>query len=273
MSEIEKIDKVPSEEKVLNNNQDAATLEKTPEEVPPSEKRERRPRREGRERRPRGAKTEEGSEENPTEEKPPQDIKSLEKELKSVKRDLKREQRASKTAERLESEMKVQREDLDNITNAHLVYVLTDKDVKIEQFTQAFTEMFDFGDKETQEQNFKVLIQHDDAVKFYNGCEYVSTHGKEGWGTDIKMLNRTNEVIYTHTFIYPRFDAGVLIGFTFIIENITNKILLHQMQVKLLAAEKFESSTLDFVSSTSKAVLDTVSYKISAVVSIYRAIP
>ncbi|RLA79234.1 MAG: hypothetical protein DRG78_13365, partial [Epsilonproteobacteria bacterium] len=92
MSEIEKIDKVPSEEKVLNNNQDAATLEKTPEEVPPSEKRERRPRREGRERRPRGAKTEEGSEENPTEEKPPQDIKSLEKELKSVKRDLKREQ-------------------------------------------------------------------------------------------------------------------------------------------------------------------------------------
>jgi adhesin transport system membrane fusion protein len=196
------------------------------------------------------------------------DIKSLEKDVKNLQRELKREQRASKTAERLEKEMKVQREDLDNITHAHLVYVLTDKDLIIQQFTQAFTEMFDFGENDAKDQNFKILIQHDDAVKFYNGCEYVSSHGKEGWGTDIKMLNRTNNIIFTHTFIYPRFDGGVLVGFTFIIENITNKILLHKMQVKLLAAEKFETSTLDFISSTSAAVLDTVSYKISAVVKL-----
>ena len=196
------------------------------------------------------------------------DIKALEKELKAVKRELRREQRASKQAENLEREMKAQREDLDNIVNAHLVYVLTNKDLEMEQFSQAFIEMFGFGENEANGENLKVLIQHDDYIKFYNGCEYVATHGREGWGTDIKMLNRTNEVIHTHTFIYPRFDAGVLVGFTFIIEDITKKILLHKLQVKQLAAEKYNSNMLEFVSSTSAAVLDTVSYKVSAVVKL-----
>ncbi len=197
-----------------------------------------------------------------------QDTAELEKEIKKLKRELKREQRASKSADQFEKELKAQKAELDAIINAHMPYVLTDKNLIITNISQAFGDMFNYSIKESVGESYKMLIQHEDAEKFYNGCEYVSSHGKEAWGTDIKMLSKGNDVVHTHTFIYPMFVAGGLDGFTFVIENITSQKLLHKLQRKVLASEKFHATTLDFVSSTSAAVLDTVSNKISSVVKI-----
>ncbi len=196
------------------------------------------------------------------------DPKELEKEIKKLQRELKREQRATKSADQFEKEIKAQKEELDAIIDTHMPYILTDKNLIITNSSRAFSDMFGYSIQESIGLSYKILIQYEDAEKFYNGCEYVSSHGREAWGTDIKMLSIDNDTIYTHTFIYPMFVAGALDGFTFVIENISSQKLLHKLQRKVLSTEKFHETTLDFVSSTSAAVLDTVSNKISSVVKI-----
>ena len=196
------------------------------------------------------------------------DPKELEKEIKKLQRELKREQRATKSADQFEKEIKAQKEELDAIIDTHMPYILTDKNLIITNSSRAFSDMFGYSIQESIGLSYKILIQYEDAEKFYNGCEYVSSHGREAWGTDIKMLSIDNDTIYTHTFIYPMFVAGALDGFAFVIENISSQKLLHKLQRKVLSTEKFHETTLDFVSSTSAAVLDTVSNKISSVVKI-----
>ena len=197
-----------------------------------------------------------------------QDVQSLQSEIKKLKRELKREQRAGKSAESFEKEMKSQKEELDAVIDTHMVYILTHKDLVIKDVSSAFADMFGYGHSEIVGQSYKMLVAHEDSEKFYNGCEYVSSHDKEGWGTDIKMLGANNDTLSTHTFIYPSFVAGALNGFIFVVEDISHKILLNKFQAKVLANEKLGETTLDFVSSTSAAVLDTVSNKISIVVKI-----
>ena len=196
------------------------------------------------------------------------DTVTLQKEIKKLQRELKREQRANKSADNFEKEMKAQKEELDAVIDTHMVYVLTQKDLIIKDVSSAFGDMFGYGYNEIIGQSYKMLVAHVDSEKFYNGCEYVSSHDKEGWGTDIQMLTTTNDTLFTHTFIYPSFVAGALNGFIFVIKDISNKILLNKFQAKVLANEKLDETTLDFVSSTSAAVLDTVSNKISLVVKI-----
>ena len=196
------------------------------------------------------------------------DVETLQKELKKLQKELKREQRATGSADKFEKEMKAQKEELDAVIDTHMVYILTEKDLTIKNVSSAFADMFGYGHSEIIGQSYKMLVAHEDSEKFYNGCEYVSSHDKEGWGTDIKMLSANNDTLHTHTFIYPSFIAGTLSGFIFVIKDISTKILLNKFQAKVLANEKLGESTLDFVSSTSAAVLDTVSNKVSSVVKI-----
>lgn len=192
----------------------------------------------------------------------------LQKELKKLQRELRREQRANKSADKFEKEIKLQKAQLDTIIDTHMVYILVDKSLVITEASKAFSDLFGYGIEQSKGEDYKILIQHEDMEKFYNGCEYVASHGKEAWGTDIRMLSINNDTIHTHTFIYPMFTAGVLSGFTFVIEDISKEKLLHQFQRKVLSTEHFDKKTLDFVSGTSAAVLDTVSRKISTVVKV-----
>ena len=196
------------------------------------------------------------------------DIKTLQKELKKAQRELKRERMAVKASEALEKEMKIQRQQLDDVIDVHMVYVRTNKELIIEEVSRAFLEMFEFTPKEIIGSNLKELVAYENIEKFYNGCEYVSSHGSEGWGTDLRMLTKENQDRFTHTFIYPSFTAGSLTGFIFVLQDISTKLLLQKLQVKLIETEKHNANTLDYVSSTSAAVLDTVSKGVSTVVKI-----
>ena len=196
------------------------------------------------------------------------DVKALQKELKKAQRELKRERMAVKASEALEKEMKQQRQQLDDVIDIHMVYVRTNKELLIEEVSRAFLEMFEFTPKEIMNSNLKELVAYENIEKFYNGCEYVSSHGSEGWGTDLRMLTKANQDRFTHTFIYPSFTAGSLTGFIFVLQDISTKLLLQKLQIKLIETEKHNANTLDYVSSTSAAVLDTVSHSVSAVVKI-----
>ncbi len=196
------------------------------------------------------------------------DVDALKKEIKNLGRELKREKRASKSGEAFEKELLAQREEFDAITDTNMVYAITNKELVVEKISRAFTDMFGYTAEKIINEKYAILIHIESHEKFFNGCEYVSSHGKEAWGTEIVMQRTDGSVLYTHTFIYPLFESGVLKGFTFVSSDISTKRLLQKLQIKQLAAEKYHQSTLDFITSTSAAVLDTVSYKISAVVKL-----
>lgn len=198
----------------------------------------------------------------------PTDPEELQKIIKSLQKDLKKEKRAVDNAQKFEKELMAQREELDKIIDDHMLYVVTDKDLKIKKVSKAFIDKFGYSSEALIEDTYSNYVEQVDLEKFSNGCEYVSSHGKESWGTDIKMSTIDNVVVETHTFIYPAFEANILKGFVFALEDISTKILLAKFQRKVLASEKIHASALDYVASTSAAIVDTVSYKVSAVVKI-----
>ena len=195
-------------------------------------------------------------------------IQKLETELEKLKKELKREQNATKTADKFEKELKEQREEFENITNTNMVYVTTDKDLKILEVSKAFSDMFGYIKNEIVGEQYNILVNYQDSQKFYNGCEYVSTHNKEAWGTDILMSSKSNQTLYTHTFIYPLFESGVLKGFTFVSKDIHDTHVLNKYKVDQLTKEHYSETTLEFMRGTSVAILNTVSSKVSLVVKI-----
>jgi len=197
-----------------------------------------------------------------------QDLSSLEREIKKLKRELRREQRASKSADKFEQEMKIQQAELDTVINSHVVHIQTDTNLHITDVSRAFSDMFGYNQDEIIGQDINTLVKNENSQKFYNGCEYVSSHGKESWGTNLLMLHNENKTLYTKIFIYPSFDAGVFSGFTFIIQDTHDSFVLNNLKVKQLSQAKYEKSTLDYMRGTSVAILSAVSSKISLVVKI-----
>jgi adhesin transport system membrane fusion protein len=127
--------------------------------------------------------------------------------------------------------------------------------------------MFGYSKAEMLNKKVTELIEHNDLEKFIHGCEYVSS-GKNTWGTEISVLDINFNVIHTNIFIYPTFKGGVFDGFIFIVEDISKDILLHQLRRKVAEMEKYNEATVDFFTSTTAAVLNTISYKISLVVKV-----
>ena len=195
-------------------------------------------------------------------------IQELETELTKLKLELKEEKDSRKVADKLEVALKEQREEFENITNTNMVYVTTDKNLKILEISKAFSDMFGYIKEEIVGEQYNILVQYEDSQKFYNGCEYVSTHNKEAWGTDMLMSSKLNQTLYTHTFIYPLFEAGTLKGFTFVSKDIHDTHVLNKYKVEQLTKEHYSETTLEFMRGTSVAILNTVSSKVSLVVKI-----
>jgi len=194
--------------------------------------------------------------------------KDCEKEIKKLTKELKRAQRAAKAGESFEKELLAQRKEFDDIIDTNMVYAITDKSLNVTKVSSAFSDMFGYPEERMLNEKYSIVIHNKDYEKFYTGCEYVSTHGEEAWGIDIMMQKDGGDIVYTHTFIYPLFESKILNGFMFVSSDISTKRLLHKLQVKMMSQEKHNKTTLDFISSTSAAVLDTVSYKVSTVVKI-----
>ena len=194
-------------------------------------------------------------------------IKDLQKQIKKLERELKRERRATKAAEALEKELREQRKELDEILNAHLVYVVTDKELNIEEVSSAFTQMFGYAKKEIFEQKATKLIAHESMDKFLQGCEHVSKT-KRAWATEVEVLDINFKLTSANIFIYPLVEANVLKGFVFIIEDITKEKLLQELRRKLAKLERFNADTVDFFTDTAAAVINTIDKKISITIKI-----
>ena len=197
-----------------------------------------------------------------------EDINSLKKEIEKLKKEIEKKDRDLAIANVLDADTLQQMNDFNDITTAHMVYCTVDKNLIVKSLSNAFTEMFGYNNTTLLGKSFNLLVSAEDSEKFFNGCEYVKNHGKESWGTDITLTTIDNKDIFTKVIINPIFYRGELDGFTFVIHDISAQRLLHKLQVKMMSQEKFNETTLEFVSSTSAAVLDTISYKVSAVVKI-----
>ncbi|MCK5111842.1 MAG: HlyD family type I secretion periplasmic adaptor subunit [Arcobacteraceae bacterium] len=196
------------------------------------------------------------------------DIQNLEEEIQQLQKELKREKSAGKAAIRFEKELQQQKSEFDQIADTNMAYATTNKDLVVQDVSKAFCDMFGYTKDEIIGQQYNILVDYADSQKFYNGCEYVSTHSKEAWGTDMQMSTKDSHKLYTHTFIYPLFQADVLTGFTFVSRDIHDTYVLNKYKVEQLTKERYTETTLEFMRGTSVAILNTVSSKVSLVVKI-----
>ncbi len=164
--------------------------------------------------------------------------------------------------------MKKMQNNFNEIVNSHLIYAKTDENLIIKSMSKAFGNLLGYAQDEIIGKNYNILVQNKDSQKFYNGCEYVNTNSEESCGTDIQMISKHNDTVYTHTFIYPSFVDGVLDGFVFTVQDMHDTFVLNNLKVKQLSEEKYQETTMEFMKGTSVAILNKVSSKISLVVKI-----
>ncbi len=195
-------------------------------------------------------------------------IKQLQQQISSLQKELEQRKDSTKLSSLIDDDTLKQMNDFNDIADENLAYCAVDKNLNVKSVSKAFTEMFGYNMTTLGGKNFNLLVSAEFSEKFYNGCEYVKNHDKESWGTELNLTTIDDKDVFTKTIINPLFKNDELAGFIFVIHDISSKRLLHQLQVKMMAQEKYHESTFDFISSTSAAVLDTVSYKISTVVKI-----
>ena len=195
-------------------------------------------------------------------------IKQLQQQVRTLTEELEKKNGSTKLSSLIDDDTLKQMNDFNDIADENLSYCVVDKNLSVKSVSRAFTEIFGYNMTTLGGKNFNLLVSAEFSEKFYNGCEYVKNHDKESWGTELNLTTIDDKDIFTKTIINPLFKNGELAGFIFVIHDISSKRLLHQLQVKMMAQEKYHESTFDFISSTSAAVLDTVSYKISTVVKI-----
>jgi len=153
------------------------------------------------------------------------------------------------------------------IANEYMAYCVVDENLNVQNVSKAFGDIMGYSDETLRNKNFSTIVDSSSITKLYNGCEYVK-NSLESWGTELLLTSINEQDVYTNTVICPTFYEEKHSGFILVIQDITGKKLLHKLQVKTFSQEKLDSSSLDFVSTTSAAVIDTISYKVSLVVKI-----
>ncbi|MEA3512732.1 MAG: HlyD family type I secretion periplasmic adaptor subunit [Campylobacterota bacterium] len=165
------------------------------------------------------------------------------------------------------------------ISQEHMAYSEVDINLNVQKVSKAFTDMLGYNDETLRNISFSKLIAPESVTKFYNGCEYVKNSSSskdesddnstvESWGTELLLYSIDDKEIYAKVIIHPLFFQKKLSGFILVIHDVTPQKLLNKLQVKMFSSEKLHNGALDFVSTTSAAVLDTISYKVSVVVKI-----
>ena len=153
------------------------------------------------------------------------------------------------------------------IANEYMAYCVVDENLNVQNVSKAFGDIMGYSDETLRNKNFSTIVDSSSITKLYNGCEYVK-NSLESWGTELLLTSINEQDVYTNTVICPTFYEEKHSGFILVIQDITGKKLLHKLQVKTFSQEKLDSGSLDFVSTTSAAVIDTISYKVSLVVKI-----
>jgi adhesin transport system membrane fusion protein len=197
-----------------------------------------------------------------------ENVLKLEEEIKLLKKQLDDKNTSSRANSLIDEETLQLMNDFNDIVNDNMNYVKVDKNLNVQSVSKSFGILTGFSNLNFVGKSFNILVAAEYAEKFYNGCEYVKNHGSESWGTEVMISTIENKEVYVKLIINPLFKKGQLEGFIFVVHDVSSLRLLHKLQVKMLAQEKFHESTFDFIASTSAAVLDTVSYKVSTVVKI-----
>ncbi len=195
-------------------------------------------------------------------------VENLNLKIEKLEKELAAKESHSKLASLIDEDTLRQMNDFNTIADENMISCTVDKNLSVKSVSKAFSDLFGYNNATFTNKSFTFIVSPEYAEKFYNGCEYVKNHDQESWGTELVLTTVDNKEIFTKTIINPLFIDNELSGFIFVIHDISCQRLLHKLQVKMMSQEKYHDSTLSFVSSTSAAVLDTVSNKVSLVVKI-----
>lgn len=155
-----------------------------------------------------------------------------------------------------------------DIANENMAYCVVDENLNVQDVSKAFTDMLGYNNENLRNKIFSTIITKQSTEKFFHGCEYVKNNDNESWGTEIELERSDGTEIHVKVIINPTKFEDKFSGFILVIHDLTSQKLLHKLQIKMFSQEKVGSNVLDFVSTTSSAVLHTISYKVSLVVKI-----
>jgi len=156
------------------------------------------------------------------------------------------------------------------VIDDHVISITLDDQKNIIKVSTAFSNTFGFKEKEVVGKNFGFLLGKDDFEKL--DIELHDTvASKVPWHGEVKFRNKSNNLLWTNTIITPNFDEDILIGFTFISEDISKERELKDLKLEQIASKKYDQSMLEFMSSRSSALLQRTSNSFSYVLWIILA--
>jgi len=149
-----------------------------------------------------------------------------------------------------------------DVIDDHVITMTIDTKRNISNISTAFSNLFGFKSKELINENFEFLLDSDDVNKIYVDLQDISI-SKEQWHGEIRFKSKSDNLIWTNTIITPNFDENELIGYTFIINDISKDKQIQELKSKELSQKKYDQGMLDFMSSRSSALLQRTSNSFS----------
>lgn len=124
-----------------------------------------------------------------------------------------------------------EKENLLRIVDENVLISITDKDGKIIDASGAFCDFVEYSKEELMGKTHKILRHSDTTDEFYINMWQQISSGKK-FNTEIKNRKKSGEIYWANVTITPVIKDNIIINYTAIRQDITNKKRLEQLAIE-----------------------------------------
>lgn len=124
-----------------------------------------------------------------------------------------------------------EKENLLRIVDENVLISITDKDGKIIDASGAFCDFVEYSKEELMGKTHKILRHSDTTDEFYINMWQQISSGKK-FNTEIKNRKKSGEIYWANLTITPVIKDNIIINYTAIRQDITNKKRLEQLAIE-----------------------------------------
>lgn len=150
----------------------------------------------------------------------------------------------------------------------HIITISVDKSGVVKSVSTAFKNAFGYKSTEIEGKEATFLADSENYDTLKASFDEVLNTGIPFKG-EVKLQRKNESKAWVDLYVKPVYDFEEISGLTLICEDITDKKEVEQLKISRLAAKKYDSGLLSFMSSISAATLQTVPRKINAVLWLF----
>ena len=148
---------------------------------------------------------------------------------------------------------------LNNVFDEHISFVVVDVDFRILKTSTAFQNIFDYKEDDVRDKNIEEIIVNEDRIKFKEGRVFLEENPEQNWSNEIEFIKRDEKPIWMNSVIHSDFEGEKKSGYTFLLDNITDKKLVEKYKIAELSNRSYDKQLLTFMGSVSSALLSKAS--------------